>query len=699
LEGRRLLSADVVVDVDPSSEGTNPAAPLYVPSLGSTVFWQGQQLWRTDGTRDGTIPFKSGIGSYNTPINNLSRLRSGFIFADGTGLWYSDGSAVGTVRLYEGGDQLSVWTDGNVAYAFQPVYRGSLSFELVKTDGTVTGTTVTDLRGQPFLQPDGSLGSAIVYDGDLLFMKFNAQARQEEVWRTDGTLEGTVRVTNISVPTSFTPTNSRELVVSGGVAYFKVYAGPDPIDPTTYDLYRTDGTEAGTVRLINMSRDAGDLVGFRDAVYFRNNGELWRSNGTPGGTVLLKDIAPEPGRSSHPLRLTATGGVFYFVASSAGNDVPDEVWRSDGTSGGTTRVTLMSAPISGIYPSFYGSAEDNVFFRATDHVWHTDGTDAGTIDLTPAGATSVEAFDVIEGQLLFKAVTPRFGAEFWWSDGTVAGTQVMDLSSTTRNSDPDGFAELGGEVYFGANLQTLPYNAPNSHPLWHTDGTAAGTATLGTPAAVSGPLVRVGNNLFFAATGSSETGQELYKSDGTVAGTVLVKDINAQPYTGSMPHDLIEVNGVLIFTATDATGTAPWRSDGTAAGTFRLPTDVPLPTFGTGLPRPSRAGGFVYFAAFDSMHGVELRKTDGATISLVKDISTGTGSSDPQPLGTLNGLLYFSATDPTLGSRRLWVTDATDAGTQMVSTTFAFLNSGRTSADIAGTTIYLAGPPDGSGHY
>lgn len=71
---------------------------------------------------------------------------------------------------------------------------------------------------------------------------------------------------------------------------------------------------------------------------------------------------------------------------------------------------------------------------------------------------------------------------------------------------------------------------------------------------------------FYAFTDAN--GSELWKSDGTNAGTVLVKDIQAGPGS-SVSSDLMNVNGTLFFTANTTTeGNELWKSDGTTAGTL-----------------------------------------------------------------------------------------------------------------------------------
>jgi ELWxxDGT repeat protein len=96
---------------------------------------------------------------------------------------------------------------------------------------------------------------------------------------------------------------------------------------------------------------------------------------------------------------------------------------------------------------------------------------------------------------------------------------------------------------------------PERHELWRSDGTAAGTVLVKDIApggAIAKPtdLTVVNGTLFFVATSTS--GRELWKSDGTTAGTVLVKDINTTSGTSSSsPTSLTDVNGTLFFAATD----------------------------------------------------------------------------------------------------------------------------------------------------
>ena len=112
---------------------------------------------------------------------------------------------------------------------------------------------------------------------------------------------------------------------------------------------------------------------------------------------------------------------------------------------------------------------------------------------------------------------------------------------------------MGGTLFFTANDGT------NGHELWKSDGTAAGTVLVkdiypgsgNSFARFSVNLTNVGGTLFFTAN-DGVNGTELWKSDGTAAGTVLVKDINPGS-SSSYPRYLTNVGGTLFFTANDGT--------------------------------------------------------------------------------------------------------------------------------------------------
>jgi ELWxxDGT repeat protein len=141
----------------------------------------------------------------------------------------------------------------------------------------------------------------------------------------------------------------------------------------------------------------------------------------------------------------------------------------------------------------------------------------------------------------------------------------------------------------------------------------------------------------------------------------LVKDINTlREDISSSPQNLVNVNGVLFFSATDGYHDYElWKSDGTAAGTV-LVKDINPGIAGSNPQNLTAVNGTAFFSASDGTNGSELWKSDGTAAGtiLVKDINPGSGSSYPQNLTNVNGTLFFTANDGTHGTE-LWKSDGT----------------------------------------
>src|SRR5262249_42773990 len=153
-------------------------------------------------------------------------------------------------------------------------------------------------------------------------------------------------------------------------------------------------------------------------------------------------------------------------------------------------------------------------------------------------------------------------------------------------------------------------------------------------------------------------GTELWKSDGTEAGTTMVKDINCGSDTGVYNADLqfINVNGTLFFVADDGLhGSELWKTDGTAAGTVMV-ADINPHTYFAGWEKyigaPSdpysltNVNGTLFFTANDGTHHRKLWKTDGTAAGTVMVTDINPGDSDRvYGLTNVNGTLFFSAND------------------------------------------------------
>jgi len=330
-----------------------------------------------------------------------------------------------------------------------------------------------------------------------------------------------------------------------------------------------------------------------------------------GEPFMLKDIKPGSGQSN-PGFLTNINGILFFSASDGING--DELWKSDGTEAGSVIVKDIN-PAGHSHPVVLTNVNDTLFFRANDgtngwELWKSDGTETGTVmvkDIFPDDYSNPDHLTDVNGTLFFRAEDGTNGYELWKSDGTETGTvMVKDIYPGSYGSSPYVLTNFNGTLFFWADDGT------NGIELWKSDGTEAGTVIVKdiNPAGGSGPeysmlithLVINGALLFYADNGTN--GYELWKSDGTEAGTVMVKDI--YPGAGhSFPCSLMNVNGTSFFTADDGiNGIELWKSDGTEAGTVMVKDINPA-----GHSSPSHftnVDNTLFFCADDGTNGTEL---------------------------------------------------------------------------------------------
>jgi ELWxxDGT repeat protein len=393
--------------------------------------------------------------------------------------------------------------------------------------------------------------------------------------------------------------------------------------------------------------------------------ELWRTNGTPAGTVLVKDIRKGP-RGSYPGRLVAVGDLLFFRAETKRHGY--ELWKSDGTKGGTVLVKdINPGPRSSLgFLGVFGqmeALENTLFFRASDgvtgyEVWRSDGTAEGTSlvrDIWPGRHESLPMMLTAFGdEVFFNAEDPEHGQELWKTDGSTEGTiLVKDINPGLERSTPLQLTPVGNTLYFMAN------DGVHGFELWRTDGSDPGTQLVldiypGEEWSIgeSAPWAVLGQRLLFPANDGSR-GEELWTSDGTSGGTKIVADL--VPGSGSLyPDELIvtQDSSAYFFGWADK---QIWKTDGTAQGT------TPLIRLRTGVFVGSRwrqllgVGPSVFFQNIDRDHGYELWMTDGSAdgTGLAADINPGPGYSTPLPMSVLGTTLLFAAQDGVHG-RELW---------------------------------------------
>jgi len=698
----------------------------------------GVELWRSDGTQQGTVEVADvRPGRESSEPRALGVLDDVLLFAADDGehgrqVWRTDGTAAGTWRVSElAGGVCSGLTGERARHTTfkEQVWLGAdnglTGCELFATDGTAPGTRlVADLApGSGSSYPQDLYAAS----GGLYFSAMDA-AHGHELWFTDGSTSGTRLVADyVPGPDGSYP---EPIGAVGGGFAFTAYS-----ETLGYEHpHWTDGRN-GVIRLAEAVTLPGGLeVGGR-LVFFagesRHGREPWVTDGTPAGTRLLVDLHPGPDSSVWGSSVARGSLGAYFIAYDALWN--GALYRTDGTPAGTVRIgaTNLGESIVGFaevggrqlfqfyWWAYCGPHTECDYWES----WVSDGTEGGTRPLWPEpvewSSSSPRALTPRPGGLVFAARSdlglppPNDGYSIAHAtDGTEAGTRAL----TTSGGELLGSGQAAGPLPDGAVLLSGATTEVGA-TLWRTDGDRVsivrepGGAGGGPEGAYN--LARIGDLVFFSAR-SAAAGEGPWRSDGTAAGTLGLVDGAAG--WASDPANFTWFSGRVWFGAENyEIGRELWESDGTVAGTrahdltageegtlSSQSSDeiVPLAPDGEGLVlranddllawAPGEPGatllktwlrslwdetvltafeGRVYFVDADNEGGCELWATDGTAAGTLRVAPIGFGwkqysTWDPCPPRptAFAGRLFFTACEAAFGCE-LWISDGTEAGT------------------------------------
>lgn len=704
-----------------------PQRPAQFTEVGDRTYFvarepsTGLELWETDGTVDGThvaVDLEPGPADSSPAYLTESGGRLYFQGVGGgrAGLWVTSGGAVNFVFTLPPvvGLILAASSDG--------VFLGGNSFfggvsTIWHSDGTAAGTVELASVTQPVF-PGVEYGVAV---GDTLFAVVNRSRPSTAIWSIDR-LTGIVREIETS-PTRGTR-GVGDLKQWGDRLAFTAYDRDSEWRIWTVGPGNTAPT-AVTNRGLDPENGAAMLLPLIDRLlYSGSSAEMGRElmqtdvTGATAGTVA--NIAPDVD-SGNPSYLAPVGGRLFFSA------LFPRLWTTDGTAQGT--VEIDGPTLTSIIPQFGLSGTSGFGFELGGHlvftaeevfrmgqVWVSDGTIDGTFSLVDTRLT-LATLTKIGSRGYFVVGNDAGPPQLWGTDGTLDGTGPVAplhpaIQALIPGDDDDRVLSIVGNWLFGAP--------------WTLHSTDVGERTttqlasfLSPPSGPLGPPKRfesLHEHIYFAAPDVPH-GDELWVTDGTVAGTRLALDLNPKRTVtggtiygvGSEPQDLTVLGDRILFFADDGEhGFELWSSDGTSPGSGLVRDIVAGPgssinTFVTNLgvepvnesTQLIAASGRAFFVVDDRVHGRELWVTDGYTEGTVmlRDIMPGPLGSNPSALSIVDGVLVFNACDE-LGCE-VWTSDGTESGTVQLADVYPGpLSSSPRDFKAAGEIVYFSAHDD-----
>jgi ELWxxDGT repeat protein len=672
----------LVADINP---GIYDSTPNALTNANGTLFFSandgphGFELWQSNGTPAGTFLVKDiNPGASNSAPTYLTNVDGTLFFEanDGTHggeLWQSNGTAAGTALVADinpgkasSYPRYLMNANGDLFFSAVDAAHGREPWSLPLTSTSVSSSPNPSGFGDAVTFTATLSGALdLVPEGTVDFKEGN----------TDLTPGGASLVAGQA-------TFSISTLALGSHVITAFYSGDGNFSAGQGD----DSANRQVVRTTKLLLDINpgtpsslpsSFTQVNNLTFFAADNELWVSDGSAAGTTA---IGPAPSG------LTNVNGTLFFAANDGTHG--KELWASNGSAAGTFMVADINPGTSGSYPGYLTNVNGTLFFTANDgthgkELWESTGSAAGTFmvqDIAPGAADSAPSqLTNVNGTLFFSANDGSHGYELWESNGSAAGTfLVQDINpGLPPSSYPDYLTNVNGTLFFAA------YDGTHGTELWESTGPGrtflVSDINPGPGGSDPGDLTNVNGTLFFEADDGTH-GQELWASDGSAAGTQMVKDIrpanggNPDSYS-SYPRNLANVNGTLFFSADDGvTGQELWKSNGSADGTVLVKDIFPGidPTFQRPLSSYpyylTNVNGTLFFEANDGTHGPELWESNGTSDGTVLvDINPGSTGSNPRSLTNGNGNLFFSADDGTHGVEP-WIVVSTATTTVLSST-------------------------------
>lgn len=630
-----------VKDIKP---GAGSSSPSHLTNVNGIVYFaantadKGTELWRSDGTEAGTFMVRDiSRGSANP--RNLVNFNGTLYFVatspSGYELWKSHGATTNTVLVKDivagpGSSNPALLTVSNNKLFFVAM-QPATGIELWISDGTTSGTKLLKdiLPGTRTSAPENLIHA----NGRLMFTA-NDGVHGDELWSSNGTGTGTMLVKDMNPgpggsnsTDSFLGAPMGQFANINGLLYFIAAKG------TRGYIYRSDGSEGGTVIITEafgiMANEPQPEFTYRNGyVYFFNahpdNDYIYSLYKMPfKGKVItrIKNFEAEPDDYHRQLdnqMLYLNGAVFFPARFSTEYRIYGgyELIRSDGTPEGTVAIHDTYAPTMSSHPREMITLNGRVYslhyswISYTPQLYSTDGTPEGTFELRPERYHY--EWEPVGDELYFSEEDFIEGAYRWQlskTRGTPATTHVVTYGpARDENNVPRGLTDVNGILYY--------FNGRGE--VYRSDGTTAGTQMIADLYNVIS-ITNVNGQAFILAPNNIDQ-LVLWKanSQGGLTQVAYRDDAIAPEYY--IEDAAMEVGGIFYFLVSEGGQSHQiWRSNGTAAGTYKM--------FGPGgfqgeplLPGFSQItllelNDHLYFS-----DGTALYRTTGETYTKVQDL-------------------------------------------------------------------------------
>ncbi len=623
----------------------------------------GSELWKTDGTTNGTVLVSDiNNGVQHSFIADIVAHDTFIAFSAYNGtdreLWISDGTSIGTFKKdiyanFNSSNPENLIRCGN--YIYFTAENGINGRELWKTDGTLIGTTlVKDITPSNSNATFSNLTNDRIFhdlNGQLFFLANNGENGME-IWKSNGTSTGTTLLKDFKIGS--TSASYRHFMKSGTDLYFIVND-----DTYGYQLWKTDGTQVGTLRINGLPsnesfENAYPFIGVGNKMFlvaYNQTGgyELYITDGH--SVTFLKDMYTRSffDRYENNNFIGKTGnseGLFFFYDN---NKNGLELWKTDGTFANTAlffEFNPYPVSLNSFVSDWYYSGgntfskpisyKNKIYIHRFNAIWETGGVNPPHIIFSRQPEVQYSNEMCISNGILYFT--------FGGFNGTLYAYDGINSPVQIKTGDIiDKLVNVNGKLFFRLN------NYGSGTSLWKTDGTVSGTMLVKNNLNIDA-VIGVGNNLFLAAS-QTNYDYKLWVSDGSDSGTFMLNNITPTANGGQLYFTNFQEK-LLLF----KTDTGLWKSDGTIAGTEHIKDFFPGSNSDIIEFNFPDLNGKKYFKVQDGFGDVnyELWHTDGTTIGTNRVISNLLPGN--YTVAT-DSLIYF------VSGGELWKTNGTEIGT------------------------------------